>query len=194
MRSSARSDTVPLMARRLRVPAVDLLLAVAGFVLALAELLIWDEWSTEPKALQVTGVLVICGGLALRRAAPLPATAIAASGAVLLAVGGDPPQLLAAGLAGMLLAYTIAAELDGRELLVAAMILAAGVVLRDIADPALNGFDIAIDGVFFWHRSRSAGSCAGGSDSSSSSAVSLPTSSRTPSGASANGLRVSSTM
>ena len=68
---------------------------------------------------------------------------------MLLAVGGDPPQLLAAGLAGMLLAYTIAAELDGRELLAAAMILAAGVVLRDIADPALNGFDIAIDGVFF---------------------------------------------
>lgn len=149
MRSSARSDTVTLMARRLHVPAVDLLLAVAGLTLALAELFIRDEWSTEPRPLQVMGVLVMFGGLALRRAAPLPAMAIAASGAMLLAVGGDPPQLLAAGLAGMLLAYTIAAELDGRKLLAAAMILAAGVVIRDIADPALNGFDIAIDGVFF---------------------------------------------
>ena len=70
-------------------------------------------------------------------------------GVVVFVVGGDPPQVLAAGIAGVVIAYTIAAELDGRELLAAAGLLAAAVVLRDIADPALNGFDIAIDMLWF---------------------------------------------
>ena len=137
------------MARRLRVPVPDLALAAAGLILALAELLVWDEWSTEPRAVQVAGAAVVCGSVALRRAAPLVAVGIAACGSVLLASGGDPPQLLAAGLAGMLLAYSVAAELDGRALIVAAALIATAVLTRDIVDPALNGFDIAIDGLVF---------------------------------------------
>lgn len=149
MRAGSWRVTVPAMARRPRVPVLDLTLAALGLILALAELFVWDEWSTEPRAIQVAGAVVVCGSVALRRAAPLGAVAIAACGGVLLASGGDPPQLLAAGLAGMLLAYTIAAELDGRALVAAAILIATAVVIRDIVDPALNGFDIAIDGLVF---------------------------------------------
>lgn len=149
MRNRVRRDTVTPMARRLPVPAVDLILAVIALALALAELFVWNEWSTEPRAVQIVGVAVICCALAFRRAAPLVASAVALVGVVVLAVGGDPPQLLAAGIAGVVIAYAVAAELDGRELLAAAGLLAGAVVVRDIADPALNGFDIAIDLLFF---------------------------------------------
>ena len=138
------------MSRRLRVPVLDLALAVLALALALAELLVWDEWSVgEPRPLQVAGAAVVCSSLALRRCLPLAAVAVGATGALLLTVGGDPPQLLAAGLVGMLLSYSIAAALDGRALLVAVVMLAAAVLIRDVVDPALNGFDIVIDALFF---------------------------------------------
>jgi len=137
------------MARRLPVPVLDLALAALGVILLLAELLVWHEWAGESRALQVVGATVVCSSVALRRAAPLVAVGIAACGTLLLVAGGDPPQLLAVGLAGILLSYTVAAQLDGRALVVAAGVIAATVVTRDIVDPALNGFDIAIDVLVF---------------------------------------------
>ena len=182
MRNRARHVTVTLMARRLPVPALDLILAVIAFALALAELFVWNEWSTEPRAVQIAGVAVTCCALALRRAAPLVAPAVALMGVVVLAVGGDPPQLLAAGIAGVVIAYTIAAELDGRELLAAAGLLAAAVVVRDVADPALNGFDIAIDMLWSRRRLRRRQGRAQTTEARwSSSASSPPISRRTPS-------------
>lgn len=149
MRDAVPGVTVTVMARRLRVPVRDLVLAVLCLLLALAELVVWDEWSTESELLQVTGIFAICSGVALRRVAPLAAVAFCLTGAVLLSAGGDPPQLLAAGLAGILVAYTIAAELDGWRLLMGAAVIGAAVVIRDVADPALNGFDIVIDLLVF---------------------------------------------
>jgi signal transduction histidine kinase len=128
---------------------LDLALAALALALMLAELLVWDEWTAEWQTLQVVGAAVACSSLALRRAAPLVAVGLAACGTLVLVAGGDPPQLLALGLTGMLLAYTIAAELDGRALVVAAAVIVLTVMTRDVVDPALNGFDIAIDLLVF---------------------------------------------
>ena len=149
MRAGLRGVSVRMMARRLPVPVLDLTLAAVAVTLLLAELLVWDEWSGESRALQVVGATVACSSLALRRAAPLVAVGIAAAGTFLLVAGGDPPQLLAVGITGVLLSYSIAAELDGRPLIVAAAVIAGIVVTRDVVDPALNGFDIVIDLLVF---------------------------------------------
>ncbi len=149
MRASPWGVSVQAMARRLPVPWLDLTLAALAVTLLLAELLVWDEWTRESRALQVVGATIVCSSLALRRAAPLVAVAIAACGTFLLVAGGDPPQLLAVGITGVLLSYTIAAELDGRALIVAAALIALTVVTRDVVDPTLNGFDIVIDLLVF---------------------------------------------
>jgi signal transduction histidine kinase len=135
--------------RRLPVPALDILLALLCLALAWAELLVWHEWSTESRVLQASGVTVICGALAVRRRFPLATVAIAACGSMLLVAGGTPPQILAAGLAAMVISYSIAAALDGTALVAATALLWTAWLIRDIADPRLNGGDIAIDGVFF---------------------------------------------
>jgi signal transduction histidine kinase len=137
------------MARRLPVPVLDLTLAALALGLMLAELLVWNEWSGESQALQVVGGAVACSSLALRRTAPLAAVALVVCATFLLVAGGDPPQLLAAGITGLLLSYTIAAELDGRPLVVATAGIALAIVTRDVVDPALNGFDIVIDLLVF---------------------------------------------
>jgi signal transduction histidine kinase len=149
MRPGPGAVSVPAVPRRLSVPVLDLTLAAVALALALAELLVWDEWSGESRALQVAGAAVACSSLAVRRRAPLLAVSIAAGGTLLLVAGGDPPQLLALGLTGVLLAYTVAAELDGRALVVAGAAIALSVVARDVADPALNGFDVVIDLLVF---------------------------------------------
>ena len=148
MRRRARSGTVFAM-RRLPVPAFDLLLAAAGLVFAWAELLVWNEWSTEPRAIQAVGVTVVCASLAIRRRLPLGAVVVACGGTLLVVAGGVPPEILGAGLTGMIIAYSFAAALDGSALVVAAVMFAATLVVRDIVDPRLNGFDIAIDAVFY---------------------------------------------
>jgi signal transduction histidine kinase len=137
------------MIRRLPVPVLDLTLAALALALLLAELRVWDEWSDESRVLQALGATVVCSSLALRRTAPLVAVGIAAGGTIVLVAGGDPPQLLSVGITGVLLSYTIAAELDGRALVVAAVVIALTVVTRDVVDPTLNGFDIAIDLLVF---------------------------------------------
>jgi len=137
------------MARRLPVPVLDLTLAALALGLMLAELLVWNEWSGESHALQVVGGAVACSSLALRRTAPLAAVALVVCATFLLVAGGDPPQLLAAGITGLLLSYTIAAELDGRPLVVATAGIAFAIVTRDVVDPELNGFDIVIDLLVF---------------------------------------------
>jgi signal transduction histidine kinase len=149
MRSGPSGVSVRAMARRLPVPVLDLVLTALALSLVIAELLVWDEWTVESQALQVVGAVVACSSLALRRAAPLVAVAVAACGTFLLTAGGDPPQLLAVGLTGVLLSYTIAAELDGRTLIMAAAVIALAVVTRDVVDPELNGFDIVIDLLVF---------------------------------------------
>jgi signal transduction histidine kinase len=149
MRAGPWGVSVLAMARRLPVPVLDLTLAALALSLMLAELLVWNEWAGESRALQVVGATVVCSSLALRRVAPLVAVGIAACGTFLLVAGGDPPQLLAVGITGVLLSYTIAAELDGRHLIVAAAVVALAVVTRDVVDPELNGFDIVIDLLFF---------------------------------------------
>jgi signal transduction histidine kinase len=149
MRTGPWGVSVQAMARRVPVPVLDLTLAALAVTLLLAELLVWAEWAGESRALQVVGATVVCSSLALRRAAPLVAVAIAACGTFLLVAGGDPPQLLAVGITGVLLSYTIAAELDGRALIVAAAVIALAVVTRDVVDPTLNGFDVVIDLLFF---------------------------------------------
>jgi signal transduction histidine kinase len=135
--------------RRLPVPAVDLLLAVACFAMCWAELLIWDEWSTEARGLQAVGATISCAALAIRRRFPLGTVVVAASGTLLLVAGGTPPQILALGLAGMVIAYSFAAALDGARLIAATAIFCAAFLLRDIVDPDLNGFDIVLDVLFF---------------------------------------------
>jgi signal transduction histidine kinase len=137
------------MARRLPVPVLDLTLAALALGLMLAELLVWNEWSGESQALQVVGGAAACSSLALRRTAPLAAVALVVCATFLLVAGGDPPQLLAAGITGLLLSYTIAAELDGRPLVVATAGIALAIVTRDVVDPELNGFDIVIDLLVF---------------------------------------------
>jgi len=128
---------------------LDALLALVCGALALAELFYWDEWSGESKALQLVGTLVICAAVALRRRHTLTAVGAQLVGSVLLVSGGNPPEILGAGLAGMILAYSIAVELSGRRLLVGAALLTTAIVLHDIADPQINGFDIVIDLGFF---------------------------------------------
>ena len=136
------------MTRRLPLPAVDILLAVLCLALAWAELLVWSEWSTESRAFQATGVTIICAALATRRRFPLGTVAVAACGCLLMIVGGVPPQILAVGLAAMLISYSLAAALDGAALLAAVALFTTTWLIRDIADPRLNGFDIVIDGLF----------------------------------------------
>ena len=134
--------------RRLPVPAVDILLASVCLALAWAELLVWDEWAPESRVMQAIGVTIVCASLAIRRRFPLATVVIAAGGSILLTAGGSPPQILAVGLAAMVIAYSIAAALEGARLLIAAVIFTVTWLLRDIVDPHLNGFDIVIDGVF----------------------------------------------
>lgn len=137
------------MMRRLPVPLLDVVLALLCLALAWAELLIWDEWSAEPRAIQVAGVTIACAALIIRRRFPLAAVVVLAGPTLLMVVGGEPPQILALGLAGMVISYTFAASLDGAPLFAAAAVFAATWLIRDIVDPELNGFDIAIDAVFF---------------------------------------------
>jgi signal transduction histidine kinase len=134
---------------RLNALRLDAVLAVACGALALTELFYWDEWSDEPEALQLVGTLVICAAVALRRRHTLTAVIAQLIGSVILVSGGNSPEILAAGLAGMILAYSIAAELSGRRLLVGATLLATAIVLHDIFDPQIDGFDIVIDLGFF---------------------------------------------
>lgn len=135
--------------RRLPVPAVDLVLALLCLGLASAELLVWDEWSNEPRAIQAVGVTVMCAALTIRRRFPLATVAVAACGSLLMVVGGEPPQILAVGLAAMVISYSFAVALDGARLIAGVVLFAGSWLIRDIVDPELNGFDIAIDGVFF---------------------------------------------
>ncbi len=135
--------------RRLPVPAVDMLLALLCLTLGWAELLVWDEWSTESRWLQAAGVTLICASLALRRRSPLAMVAIAAGGSLLMIAGEVPPQILAVGLAAMVISYSVAAGLDGRRLIVAVTLFVVTWLTRDIVDPNLNGFDIVIDGLVF---------------------------------------------
>ena len=137
------------MMRRLPVPALDLVLALLCLALAWAELLIWDEWSAEPQAIQAGGVTIVCAALAIRRRFPLAAVAVLAGAYLLMVVGGEPPQVLAVGLAAMVISYSFAASLDGAPLFAAAALFATMLLIRDIVDPKLNGGDIAIDAVFF---------------------------------------------
>lgn len=136
------------MMRRLPVPLLDVVLASLCLALAWAELLVWDEWSTESRAIQAAGVTIVCAALVIRRRFPLATVAIAACGSLLMVVGGVPPQILAVGLAAMVISYSFAASLDGAPLIAAAALFAATWLIRDIVDPKLNGFDIAIDAVF----------------------------------------------
>ncbi len=77
------------------------------------------------------------------------AVLLLAGSTTLLTAGGDPPQILAMGLAGMLIAFSIGCELDGRALAAAVAVFVAAWAGRDVADPKLNGFDIAIDAIVF---------------------------------------------
>jgi signal transduction histidine kinase len=135
--------------RRLPVPALDLVLALLCLALAWAELLIWDEWSPESRAVQAVGVTVVCASLVIRRRFPLATVAIAAAGSLLMLVGEQPPQILGLGLAAMVISYSFAAALDGAPLFAALTVFATTWLIRDVVDPNLNGGDIVIDGVFF---------------------------------------------
>lgn len=137
------------MSNRLRLPVGDLVLALAVAALGLTELVRWHEWSSAPRWSQVAGVAVVSASLIMRRRMPELAVAVIAVGVGLLLVGGDPPQILAAGVVGMTVAFSLANGRDGRRLWIAAGVLASALVTRDIVDPRLNGFDIVIDaGVF----------------------------------------------
>ncbi len=133
--------------RRLLASAIDPVLAVLFGALAWAELLVWHEWSSESRVVQGVGVTIVCGSLAIRRRFPLATVAIAAAGTLVVVVGGNPPQIYAAGLAAMLISYSLAAALEGWPLRLAVAIFAASWLVRDIVDPSLNGFDIALDGL-----------------------------------------------
>lgn len=148
MRGPRAGGTVAAM-RRLPVPAVDLLLSAAFLAAAWAELLVWDEWSGEPRVVQAVGMSMVCAALAIRRTHPLAAVVVVACGTLVAVVPGEPPEIFSAGIAGMVIAYSCAAALDGRSLVAATTILAATLIVRDIVDPDLNGADIGIDGVFY---------------------------------------------
>ena len=136
------------MMRRLPVPAVDILIGIVCLALAWAELLVWHEWSSGPRVVQAAGITIACSSLAIRRRFPFATVVVAAGGSLLTVVGGVPPQILGVGLAAMMISYSFAAALDGAALLAAVALFTTTWLIRDIVDPHLNGFDIAIDGVF----------------------------------------------
>ena len=130
------------------MPAVDILIGIVCLALAWAELLVWHEWSSGPRVVQAAGITIACSSLVIRRRFPFATVVVAAGGSLLTVVGGVPPQILGVGLAAMMISYSFAAALDGAALLAAVALFTTTWLIRDIVDPHLNGFDIAIDGVF----------------------------------------------
>jgi signal transduction histidine kinase len=128
---------------------LDLVLAAACLGLAWSELLVWNEWSDEGRVVQALGITVVCAALAIRRRYPLGAVLVGAAGTGLLTLGGAPPQILAVGLAAMVIAYSFAAGLDGWRLVVAGVVFTATWIARDLTDPQMHVGDIWIDGIFF---------------------------------------------
>lgn len=112
MRSSVGGVTVSRM-RRLPVPVLDLVLALACAGWALLELIGDDAWTEGPRAIEVVGAVAACGSVALRRRAPLGAVVVYAGALLLMVASGQPPELLGVVIAGMIIAYSLAAELDG---------------------------------------------------------------------------------
>ena len=135
--------------RRPPVPVLDAVLALACAGWALLELIGDDAWTAGPHAIEVIGALAACGSVALRRRAPLVSVVIYAGALLLIVVSGQPPELLGVVIAGMIIAYSLAAELDGNQLLAGLAILAGAVVIKDIDDPKLSTSSIVIELLFY---------------------------------------------
>jgi signal transduction histidine kinase len=148
MRSSADRGTVTRM-RRLPVPMLDALLALACAGWALLELIGDHAWTEGPRAIEVVGALAAGGSVALRRRAPLAAVSIYAGALLLMVLAGQPPELLGVVIAGIIIAYSLAAELDGNRLVAGLAILAGAVAVKDTDDPKLSTSSIVIELLFY---------------------------------------------
>jgi signal transduction histidine kinase len=134
--------------RRLPPSLVDAAIACVLVGWGLLELLGTGAWGSGPHVVQVVGVVVACGSVAARRRLPLAAAGAFAVGELAMILAGYPPEILAVALAGMVLAYSLAAQLDGAALLTGVAILAGTVLAKDVDDPKLGVTDIVIDLVF----------------------------------------------
>ena len=135
--------------RRLPVPLLDALLALACAGWALLELIGDHAWTEGPRPIEVVGALAAGGSVALRRRLPLGAVSIYAGAILLMVLAGQPTELLGVVVAGMIIAYSLAAELDGLRLLAGLAILAGAVVIKDVDDPKLSTSSIVIELLFY---------------------------------------------
>jgi signal transduction histidine kinase len=134
--------------RRLSVPPLDVAVAAGCLAGAVAELALADyAWAPGGRAPQAIGAAISCLALLARRRAPLVCVATFVAAQLFTSAVAEPPQLLSIGVAYVLVAYAIGAELDGRSRIAAAVVLVATGVLRDLDDPQHAG-DPLIDPLF----------------------------------------------
>jgi signal transduction histidine kinase len=135
--------------RRLPVPVIDLALALACAAVSFGELFADDVWAPGPRVPQVLAVGIACSALAIRRRAALPAAVIFSLALLGMAAATEPPQLFGLGLVGMIVAFTIAAELEGRTRAGAAMLFVVATVVRDLDDPQMDVDGLLVDLLIF---------------------------------------------
>ena len=129
-------------------PRIDLVLALLLTAATQVELWTADQVA-EPFWLQVASFLLITVPIGWRRAAPLAATAVVALGFTLQTVAGTA-EVVGGFVAAIVITYAVAAHEDRRGALIGAALVAVGIVLSALYDPANRTFGDTFGNLFLF--------------------------------------------
>jgi signal transduction histidine kinase len=136
----------------------DLVLGLILGAYSVWEITTLDLPPQESAAAQAYAVLV-CGALAVRRARPREATAVAVASVLGMTILGGPPQVLGVGLALLLaIPYAAASRLERRQAFVAVGSLSAAGLLLDLsADGGPDVASLVLDQLFIFSSAVTGG-------------------------------------
>ena len=133
------------------------------FAIVLGAYSVWEVTTlglpTRDAAVAHTYAVLVCGALAVRRAHPAAATAVAVAAVAGVVLLTGPPQILGVGLAlFFLIPYSAASRLDRREALVAVgAISAAGLLLDLTYEGGPDSASLVLDQLFIWSSAIAGG-------------------------------------